>query len=250
MATTSTHLIRIGTAGWAIPAAVREALRREGTALERYAACFDSAEINSCFHRPHRRSTYQRWAESVGPDFRFAVKLPKLITHERRLIACRHEIARFAEETEGLGGKRGPVLIQLPPKLAFDSDTADAFFVEMAEILPGPMVCEPRHESWVSAEADALLTRHRVSRVAADPARVPALAEPGGCRNRAYYRLHGSPSIYRSLYGPERVARHAAIVAALAAGGTESWTIYDNTASGAALADALALRARLRDSGG
>jgi uncharacterized protein YecE (DUF72 family) len=210
--------------------------------LERYAARFNCVEINSCFHRPHRASTYQRWADSVGRDFRFAVKLPKAITHERRLIGCRDEIARFAEEIAGLGGRRGPLLVQLPPKLAFDEATSEAFFTEVTRTLPGQIVCEPRHESWVSSAADALLARHGISRVAADPAKIPALAVPGGRGDPAYYRLHGSPRVYRSAYGPEAVAAHAAMLAALDASGTDSWTIYDNTASGAALADALLLR--------
>jgi uncharacterized protein YecE (DUF72 family) len=242
-------LIRIGTAGWAIPAPLREALPRDGAALERYAACFDSTEINSSFHRPHRRSTYQRWAACVGADFRFAVKLPKQISHERRLIACRDEIARFAEEVEGLGDRRGPLLIQLPPKLAFEAETVEAFLAELAGRLPGPFVCEPRHASWASSEAETLLRRHQVSRVAADPARVPALAEPGGWPDLVYYRLHGSPRIYRSAYGPERTARHATTLVALAERDIPSWTIYDNTASGAALADAFALRASVDQAG-
>jgi uncharacterized protein YecE (DUF72 family) len=238
-------VVRIGTAGWSIPAALADRMPGDGSRLQRYAAWFNATEINSCFHRPHRRSTYQRWAESVGPDFSFAVKLPRTITHEQRLLACDDHIARFAGEVDGLGSKRGPVLVQLPPSLAFDALAAEAFFVELARILPGAIVCEPRHESWVSTEAEALLLGLGVARVAADPARVARLAEPGGRRDLAYFRLHGSPRPYWSAYGPEAAARHADRLAALRADAVDSWTIYDNTASGAATADALALHDRL-----
>src|SRR5213076_405151 len=89
---------RIGTAGWAIPAGVRDRFPADGTSLERYAARFAFAEINSSFHRPHRPATYQRWAESVRDDFRFAIKMPKAITHVQRLVDCGGLIAAFAEQ--------------------------------------------------------------------------------------------------------------------------------------------------------
>ncbi|MDB5683662.1 MAG: hypothetical protein JWM75_1360 [Sphingomonas bacterium] len=236
---------RIGVAGWSIPGPVADQLPGPGTHLERYAGRFNAAEINSSFHRPHRPATYARWAQSVPPDFRFAVKLPKTITHGLRLIDAGALIERFADEVAGLGDRRGPILVQLPPSLAFVPDVAATFFDLIDTVLGAPIVCEPRHPSWFEADADALLLAHRVARVAADPAKVPAAAVPGGWPAIAYFRLHGSPQIYRSAYGAEAVAAHAATVKALAAGGAETWTIYDNTASGAAMADGLLLLPQL-----
>ncbi|WP_375393205.1 DUF72 domain-containing protein [uncultured Sphingomonas sp.] len=220
---------------------MRDQFPSEGSALKRYAARFDAVEINSSFHRPHRRTTYERWAASVPAAFRFAVKLPKAITHERRLVESAEPLARFAEEVGGLGGKRGPVLVQLPPSLAFDAELADSFFGRLGETLPGRVACEPRHPSWFTAAADALLIAHAVARVAADPARVPGAAEPGGWRGLTYARWHGSPAIYRSSYDETAIEAHAAV--ARTAG--ESWTMYDNTTLGAATANALALQAGL-----
>ena len=207
--------------------------------IERYAARFDAVEINSSFHRPHRRSTYERWAASVPASFRFAVKLPRTITHDRRLVDCADLLARFREEVGGLGGKLGPMLVQLPPSLAFDGGIAAAFFDGLGH---DRVACEPRHASWFTADADALLVAHRVARVAADPARVPEAARPGGWRGLTYARWHGSPAIYRSTYDKDALADHAAIARATAG---ESWTIYDNTMVGGATANALALRAML-----
>lgn len=232
---------RIGTAGWSIPGDQAGQFPAQGSALERYAACLGAAEINSSFHRPHRRSTYERWAASVPDGFRFAVKLPKTITHERRLHDCAEPLARFAEEVGGLGDRRGPLLVQLPPSLVFEAGVASGFFAQLAALLAGPIACEPRHASWFAADADALLVGHRVARVAADPARVPAAATPGGWRGLVYARWHGSPAIYRSSYDDAAIDGHAA----LARSAGESWTIYDNTASGAALGNALSLSARL-----
>lgn len=233
--------MRVGTAGWTIPPPVATAFAGEGAHLERYARVFDCAEINSSFHRPHRRSTWERWAASVPEGFRFAVKLPKTITHVARLVGCDELLATFADECGGLGARRGPLLVQLPPSLAFDGSVVDAYLTAARAALGGPFVLEPRHASWFGTEPDALLVGHRVARVAADPAKVPDAAIPGGWRGLAYYRLHGSPQIYRSPYGPERLAAHAGQVRAE----TEAWTIFDNTASGAATGDALALKAML-----
>ena len=207
--------VRVGTAGWALPAPVRDAFPAAASNLARYAGRFDAVEINSCFHRPHRRATYERWAASVPEDFRFAVKLPKAITHGLKLRDCEAEIARFAEAVDGLGAKRGPVLVQLPPSFAFDAALAADFFTGLDATLGGPIVCEPRHPSWFDPEADALLADHRVARVAADPASVPTAAVPGGWRGLAYFRLHGSPSMYRSGYEPEARAEWAARICRL-----------------------------------
>ncbi|HMI20436.1 MAG TPA: DUF72 domain-containing protein [Sphingomonas sp.] len=235
-------IVRIGTAGWSIPAAFAAHFPTQGTNLERYAACFSAVEINSSFYRPHRPATYARWAASVGPDFRFAVKLPKAITHERRLVDIDDPLDRFVAEIAALGPKLGPVLVQLPPSLAFSAPIAETFFVRVRDRLAGSLACEPRHPSWFSAEADALLVHHRIARVAADPAPVPKAAEPGGWSGLAYFRLHGAPRIYWSEYGPGAVVAHAATVKARTAA-SEVWTIYDNTASGAATRDAVRLRA-------
>src|ERR687894_400456 len=77
--------IRIGTSGWSIPKAHDAPFRASGNHLERYASVFNAVEINSSFYRPHRPATYERWAASVPEEFRFAVKIPKAIPHERRL---------------------------------------------------------------------------------------------------------------------------------------------------------------------
>ena len=79
--------VNIGTAGWSIPRDVADELPPEGTSLQRYAARFPVAEVNSSFHRPHRRSTWERWRDSVPDGFRFSVKLPKHVTHELKLVA-------------------------------------------------------------------------------------------------------------------------------------------------------------------
>ncbi|MBI1683695.1 DUF72 domain-containing protein [Caulobacter hibisci] len=235
--------IRIGTAGWSFPRAL-EAFPKDGTGLGRYAAVFDCVEINSSFYRPHQRKTYERWAASTPERFRFAVKVPRTITHERRLVGAGDLVARFLDETDGLGGKRGPLLIQLPPSLRFEAGVVDRFLADWRERTDAPTVLEPRHAGWFAAEPEALLASFGIARVAADPALVPQAAEPGGSPALAYRRWHGAPVIYESAYSPEALDRLAERLRTEASG-ADTWCVFDNTKFGAATTDALGVMARL-----
>jgi uncharacterized protein YecE (DUF72 family) len=87
-----------------------------------------------------------------------------------------------------------------------------------------------------------------VARVAADPARVPAAALPGGYDGLVYLRLHGSPRIYYSAYPAEWLEPISRTIAEEAARGISTWCIFDNTALGAATTDALTVKSHLLDS--
>lgn len=235
----------IGTAGWSLPAKGAAHFPGEGSVLERYATRFAGVEINSSFHRPHQNSTWRRWADSVPEGFRFAVKIPKTITHIGKLANCEILIDKFLAETEGLGDKLAVLLVQLPPKLAFDASLAENFFGRLCPSTRAQIVCEPRHPSWFEKDVDALLDHLQVARVAADPACVPAASLPGGWRGLSYFRLHGSPRIYRSSYDDGRLETYAALIEGERREVRSLWCMFDNTAASAATGDALALIAKL-----
>jgi uncharacterized protein YecE (DUF72 family) len=232
---------RIGTAGWSIGREARPFFPAEGSSLERYAQLFSATEINSSFHRPHRLATWERWRDSVPAGFRFAVKLPKTISHERKLVDCGGLVDGFLAQAEILGDKLAVLLLQLPPKLAFDPDVAAPFLAGLATRSRARIAVEPRHPGWFGKESEALLAELGIARVAADPAICVAAAVPGGDRRLQYWRLHGSPVKYRSSYG-DRLADYADALTVAAEEGAETWCIFDNTASSAAVMDALALR--------
>ncbi len=237
--------VLVGCAGWTLPSPVQPVFPAEGSHLQRYAGRFPAVEINSSFHRPHRPTTYARWAESVPASFRFCAKLPKTITHTQRLVDVDDALAAFLAEAGGLGGKLACLLVQLPPSLAFDRAVCERFFTLLRAATPVPAVCEPRHATWFVPEVDALLDAWQVARVAADPARVPEAAEPGGWRGMAYYRLHGSPRTYYSSYEDDYLNKVASRIRRDTDAGREVWCIFDNTAAGAAAQNALDLLARL-----
>ena len=233
--------VRIGTAGWALPRQWRERFPAGTSNLARYAARFSCAEINSSFYRQHRRSTYERWAASVPPHFRFAVKVPRAITHDQRLVASDVLLDVFLDEARGLGDRFGPLLVQLPPSLALEAEIADEFFTSLRSMHDGAVVCEPRHESWFRREADELLVQHRIARAGADPAPWAGGAMPGGWSALAYLRLHGSPHMYRSDYDAVRLAAFADLLRRHHAAGAACWCVFDNTTLGAATGNALEL---------
>lgn len=236
------HPPRVGTAGWAIPRPVADRFPSDGSALQRYAAVFNAAEINTTFYRRHKAETFQRWADTTPDDFLFAVKAPRTITHERRLADVASLLSDFFADIGNLGDRLGPVLIQLPPTLAYDEALAESFFQQVRELSAGPVALEPRHATWFESDAETMQIAHRIARVAADPARVPAAGRQGGWSGLQYCRMHGSPRMYYSAYSETELDR---LAGDLRAGSEDGWCIFDNTASGAAAADALQLRERL-----
>lgn len=233
--------IRIGCAGWTIPAPARELFGDGPSHLARYATRFSTVEINSSFYRPHRPATYARWAESTPPDFRFAVKVPKRITHELRLRNFAEEFHAFLAGPQSLGNKLGLLLVQLPPSLALERDVADDFFAIVRGATNVAVACEPRHRSWFEPDAEDLLRRYAVVRVAADPACTTVAAEPGGDHSLVYYRLHGSPQVYYSNYDEPYLQSLADTLQTVSAAGCDCWCIFDNTARGAATENGLRL---------
>lgn len=242
-------VIRAVTAGWSLPAGDAAAFPGEGSQLQRYARVCPGVEVNSSFHRAHRPSTWTRWALEAPASFRFAVKLPRAITHDARLVGAGPRLEAFLAEIDGLGKRLGPLLVQLPPSLAFDADVAEGFFGALRQRHGGAVVCEPRHPSWFAADAEAMLAAHAIARVGADPAPVAAAAQPGGWSGPApdgtpgvvYFRWHGSPRRYWSAYGPAWLQARADELARLDPA-LDVWCVFDNTAGGAATANALELQ--------
>ena len=232
--------IFVGTAGWSIPRAATHRCPGDGTHLERYSRIFRCAEINSSFHRPHAAATYAKWADSTPPEFRFAFKMPRTITHDRELRRVKGPLERFLRETDGLGRKRGPLLVQLPPSHAFDARVAGRFLELLRREYHEAVVCEPRHETWFSPRADALLVGFKVARVAADPPPTASADTPGGWTGLVYYRLHGSPRKYWSKYAASYLGALGTVLRSVPPT-VDAWCVFDNTASGAALENAFEL---------
>jgi uncharacterized protein YecE (DUF72 family) len=155
----------------------------------------------------------------------------------------------FLAECTQLGERLGCLLVQLPPSLAYDERVARTFFETLRARFEGHVLFEPRHPTWFAPDVERPLVELRVSRVAADPVRVPEAAEPAGWPGIVYYRLHGSPRVYYDTYSDEYLdALAVRLRAHLASSSAAVWCIFDNTALGAATTNAVALMRLLEES--
>ena len=237
----SRPLVIVACAGWSIPTALADDFPNGSSHLERYAQRFNGVEINSSFYRPHLPTTYRRWAASVPGDFRFAVKMPRTISHQRRLQNAEPELQTFLAQVAELGSKLGCLLLQLPPSMAYSPSVALPFFDQLVRLYQGPVACEPRHLSWFQFDVVQALGDRGISRVAADPALNPRAALPAGDDRLQYYRLHGSPRMYYDAYSTaalrsleRRLRRPSETV-------HQRWCVFDNTALGHAVSNGLDL---------
>jgi uncharacterized protein YecE (DUF72 family) len=231
----------IGCARWSIPREAACHFTSGLSHLERYARIFNACEINSSFYRPHKLETWARWSESAPAGFRFAVKAPRTITHESRLSCGSELLSPFLYQISFLKEKMGPLLFQLPPSLEFSPVHVRRFLTLLRKSYSGLVVWEPRHPTWFVEKVDNLLKEFQIARVAADPACVPLAAQPGGLSTAVYFRLHGSPRVYYSPYSDEFLNALAERFTNLPPN-VEIWCIFDNTALGAAIPNAVALK--------
>ena len=234
--------IYIGTAGWNLPADFQNFFPKQGSHLERYAQKLNSVEINSSFYKEHEYKTYLRWSESVPEDFRFSVKLSRFFTQETKL--CETErLSEVLEGISGLGHKWSVLLVQLPPSLDFEAESAEVFMLSLTQKLKDvSVVWEPRHPSWTNGEALKLLSKYKISKVIADPEPcVLTEAKQAKVEFIRYVRLHGSPQIYKSRYDQRFLNRIKSQINQ-SINFKPIWCIFDNTTYGFAAKNALELQ--------
>ena len=231
---TRTHA-RIGLAGWSEAVSKHRAyFPGTGSGLTRYAETFDMVEVNASFYRAVRAETFASWAEQTPEDFRFSVKINRAITHAARLSA-NAKLEQALEPMMSLGDKLLAVLVQLPPTLAHDAERDTAFLIRLRSLYAGMVAWEPRHPSWETPEARALLAEHGITSVLTEiPGPGTPRADPG-----TYVRLHGTPRRYSSPYS---TADLTALATWLADAPPPAMVVFDNTASSAGVRNALELR--------
>jgi uncharacterized protein YecE (DUF72 family) len=162
-------VIRIGTSGWSYEHWRGVLYPERGPTrdwLERYAAVFDTVEVNASFYRLPARETVRRWAEQVPRGFCFAVKASRYLTHVRRLREPEDGIALLEERLQPLGehDSRGPLLWQLPPDFRRDDERLAGL---LEALPPGRHAIEFRNDSWRDDDVYELLRAHGVALVVA-----------------------------------------------------------------------------------
>ena len=234
--------IRIGCSGW-IYRHWRGLFYPEKMAQKNwyahYAATFSTVELNTSFYHLPKPETFEKWRDQAAPDFRYAVKAPRFITHMKKLKDCAEPVEEFLRRARGLGNAIGPVLYQLPPRWACNTQRLEEFIA----LLPSDLthVFEFREKSWITEEVLALLDARGVSFCVHD---MPGSATPRWAAGpTAYVRFHGGEGKYWGRYSDEGLLSWTDWLVAEAQGGRDVWCYFNNDMFGHAIEDALTLRA-------
>ena len=227
----------IGTSGWQY-ADWRGRLYPVGLAqtnwLSFYAERFQTVEVNNVFYRLPERSTSERWFACTPDDFVFSLKASRYLTHVLRLHKPAEPVHRLLGRSNGLGHKRGPVLLQLPANFQADpallASTLGAFPSDVR------VVFEPRHESWYTDEVADILTQHRAALCLSDtPHRKSPLWRTA---DWGYLRLHEGRASPAPCYGRTALANWAARLADLWDESEDVYVYFNNDHGGCAVRDA------------
>ena len=236
-------MARIGTSGWSYDhwAGV---LYRQGLPardrLARYIEVFDTVEVNATFYRWPPPATFASWRRRLPEGFEFTVKAPRGLSHARRLHEPEQWIERMTAGLHELAGRRGPLLVQLPPTMQRDDDRLDWFLARV----PGWMqpVVEFRHSSWVDEAVFTILERHRTAYCVMSGAGLPCVLR--ATSDLVYIRLHGPDqgSLYAGSYSSDDLAWWAERVREWEGQGRRVYAYFNNDGGGNAVRDALELR--------
>lgn len=234
---------RIGTSGWAYkdwrgpfyPDDVRDRDR-----LAHISRRFPTLEINASFYRMPSPAAVAAWREQTPPDFRFAWKASRYITHNKKLRDPEDSLAFMFERLARLGDKAGPILFQLPPSLRRDLDRLTAFLAALPK--GRRFAFEFRHPDWYDEAVFGRLRDHGVALCLSDHHHAPSPFVLTA--DFAYLRGHGPGGRYEGRYPPATLDAWAA--------GIRNWSrtrdvfvFFDNDIKSAAPADAQSLIDRL-----
>jgi uncharacterized protein YecE (DUF72 family) len=238
--------------------------------LEHFASQFATVENNNAFYRLPARETFIQWRDRTPGDFVMAVKASRFLTHVMRLRDPAEPVARLLGAAAGLGDRLGPILLQLPPNLAAEPQRLDACLGEFGrhsagrsgargagpangQTMAGPrapvlVAVEPRHESWWSDEVQQVLTRHHAALAWTDRLGHP-LTPLWKTAAWGYLRFHEGAAHPWPRYGKRALTSWAERITRAWPADADVYVYFNNDQGGAALHDAAALAAVLRQAG-
>ncbi len=234
----------IGTSGW-VYNHWRGLFYPEGLAqakwLEFYARQFSTVELNNTFYHLPSEKAFSNWRERSSPDFSYAVKVSRFITHIKKLRNVEEAVENFLSRAKLLGEKLGPLLYQLPPNMPRNDKVLEAF---LCLLPPGlPHVFEFRHDSWLDDEVFDLLRRYNAGFCVFD---MPGLTTPlVATADFAYIRFHGSSSLYSSCYSDRELEGWAKRIIKLGQGLNSVYIYFNNDAEAFAVSNARTLAEKL-----
>ena len=205
--------------------------------FEYYCQHFNTYEINGTFYKFPTAKTLQTWYRKAPEGFTFSLKVPKVITHIKKLEDCMKELAEFYSAcSEGLADKLGCVLFQLPPSFSYTEERLQ--HVLNAANPHFKNVVEFRNESWWRQEVFDALAAHNITFCSVS---YPKLSSQVIVTNDiAYYRFHGNPRLFYSEYNSEELIE--VYRQTIQSKAKEAYIYFNNTASTAAILNALTFK--------
>ena len=239
MSTKYQGLVRIGTSGIVLPGnkTTFPAEFQAGTRLHYYGALFNTLEINSSFYKIPKFSTFEKWAHEVPEHFKFTVKLWRGITHTKKLEYSMDDATNFMQAAEGLGNKKGCLLIQFPASIRIDYLTKIEKLLQCLDELNSngqwQLAIELRHNSWYQENAYAVFAKYKVTLVLHD---MPNSTSPLNyclskftCSTSLYLRFHGPTGQYTGSYSNQFIDHYAERIKAWRDTGKDIYVYFNNT---------------------
>lgn len=233
--------IHVGTSGWHYAHWVGpfypEKLPKQNF-LSHYISFFSTVEINNTFYQLPEPGTFQQWQENTPPDFMFAVKASRYITHVKKLKDPKDAVARFLERTNILKDKLGPILFQLPPRWKCNVERLGSFLTLLP--LGYKYTFEFRNPTWFNPQVYSLLEDHNAAFCMYDfnrrtsPKKVTA--------DFVYIRLHGPNGPYRGKYTVKALADWARDFSIWLKQEKKIYCYFDNDQKGYAVQNAVELQ--------
>jgi uncharacterized protein YecE (DUF72 family) len=238
----------VGTSGWSYDHWTN-VLYPEGLParqrLDTYVSHFRTVELNASFYRWPPPRTFASWRRRLPEGFQMAVKAPRGLTHAKRLYAPERWIERIAAGMHELRGRRGPLLVQLPPGMPRDDHRLTYFLDHLPEWIE--VAVELRHPSWHVEEVFELLARRHAAYVVMSGAHLPCILR--ATAPFVYVRLHGPDHdhLYAGSYSHADLTWWAHRIREWAAQGRTVYAYFNNDGGGNAVRDAWAVRGLLND---
>jgi uncharacterized protein YecE (DUF72 family) len=253
--------IHIGTSGWRYKEWGKKfypkGIKQEEF-LPFYASNFNTVEINATFYHLPNVATFRHWKEATPPDFVFAVKMSRFITHILRLELAKKPVTNFLKNAAELGDKMGPVLIQLPPSFKLNIPKLQKFFevLQLAQKATTQknirFALEVRHTSWYAPEKQKelmeLLKKYRIALVFGHSSKYPYPENEPVSADFIYLRFHGPKEFAGSLYGT-KLKEWVPKIKKWSRDGIDVYAYFNNDQQAYAIRDVVALKHMLGSKG-
>lgn len=242
--------IRIGTSNIVVPGnkSTFPERFRLGSRLHYYSSLFNTLEVNSCFYKTPMNATCNKWSLDVPEDFQFSLKLSKGITHVKDLKAEAGCMEKFMKAAEGIGSKKGCILVQFPGMITLD------YFEQLERILDELKTLDPnsawrkavefRNDSWHIGETYELLDQYEAVMVLHDKSK-GKIMEVNGKPGFIYLRFHGPKGDYRDSYTGSFLKDKAKQIRMWLDEGKDVYAYFNNTI-GSAFDNAVTLKNLLK----